>query len=259
MVRFSANLGFLWTELPLIDGIRAAKRAGFDAVECHWPYDTPTSDVKTALAETGLAMLGINTRRGDTNAGDNGVAAIPGREQEARAYIDEAFEYAEAIDCPNVHVMAGRTDKGFAAQSTYIDNLSYAAERAARQAKTVLLEPLNTRDAPGYHLSTLDEALETIAALPGPGHRDRVSIMFDCYHIQIMQGDLLRRLRETMDSIGHIQIAAVHDRGEPDGGELNYKWLLGQLEGLGWKAPVGAEYKPRTTTDEGLAWLAGFR
>lgn len=248
-MKFSANLGFLWTELTLPDAIRAAAHAGFDAVECHWPYDTPTEEVKAALTDTGLPMLGINTQRCDLN----GLSAVPGREDEARAFIDEALAYAAEIDCGAVHVMAGFTDRDDAAEAVFRENLRYACMQA--QDQTILIEPLNHHDAPGYHLSTIDHALNTIAAVEA----DNLKIMFDCYHIQIMQGDLKRRFSDCAAHVGHVQFAGVPDRGEPDAGEVDYRWLLPALSAAGWARPFGAEYKPRTTTDAGLGWLKRFR
>ena len=142
MTCFSANLGFLWNDLPLPDAIRAASMAGFDAVECHWPYDVPAEDVAAALAETGLPMLGLNTRRGDLDAGENGVAALPGRKDDARAVIDEAITYAVAIQASNIHVMAGFA-AGQAAHDSFIANLDYACTAAATHGITILIEPLN--------------------------------------------------------------------------------------------------------------------
>lgn len=251
-MRFSANLGFLWTELALPDAIRAAKAAGFHAVECHWPYAVPMAEVNAALQETGLKMLGLNTQRGNVAAGDNGVASIPGREAEARAFIDEAIAYARGINCGAVHVMAGFTDRSNAAEASFRANLSYACDVAPDL--TILIEPLNHYDAPGYHLSTLDQALETIAAVD----RSNLKAMFDCYHLQIMQGDLLRRVEHHLDQIGHIQFAAVPDRAEPDQGEIDYVWLLPAIAKLGWDTPFGAEYKPRQSTDEGLGWMRAY-
>lgn len=251
MIRFSANLGFLWTELSLPDAIRAAAAAGFSAVECHWPYTTPAAEVKTALQETGLPMLGLNTQRGDVTNGDNGVAAITGRESEARMFIEEAISYAATINCPNVHVMAGFTDRGADAQNTFCENLRYACELAKPHNITVLIEPLNHFDAPNYHLSTLDGAMQTLNSV----NSEKLKIMFDCYHLQIMHGDLLRRLEQHLSHIGHIQIAAVPDRSEPDNGEVHYHNVLTALDAMGWNGYVGAEYKPRGTTEEGLNWL----
>lgn len=255
MPQFSANLGFLFTELSLPEAIKASAAAGFAAVECHWPYSTPVEDTRRALAESGLSMLGLNTQRGNVADGDNGVSAIPGREDEARRYIDEAIDYAVAIACDNVHVMAGFSDQGEKAESTFRSNLVYASDRAAAMNVNLLIEPLNHYDAPGYHLSTLDAALRTLDAVG----RDNLKIMFDCYHLQIMQGDLTRRLRDHLPAIGHIQIAGVPDRGEPDKGELHYPNLLATLGSLGWRTPIGAEYKPRNGTLPGLRWMEAYQ
>lgn len=255
MPQFSANLGFLYTELDLPDAIRASADAGFSAVECHWPYSTPIDDVNRALQDTGLLMMGLNTLRGDVSSGDNGVAAVPGRERDARQFIDQAVDYAQAIGCANVHVMAGMSDRDAAAESTFQENLTYACHRAAKAKITILIEPLNHFDAPGYHLCTLDAAIETIRAVDAKN----IKVMFDCYHLQIMQGDLTRRLRENLSVIGHIQIASVPDRAEPDDGELNYPHILRTLDELGWDKPIGAEYRPRNGTAAGLSWMQVYR
>lgn len=254
MLRFSANLGFLWRELPLPDAIRAAKTAGFDAVECHYPYDVPAEAVRRALQETGLAMLGLNTIRGNVEAGGNGLAAVPGREAEARRAIGQAVEYAVATGTLNVHVMAGKA-QGDAARATFIDNLGHACELSAQAGITILIEPLNHRDAPGYFLQTSEQALDIIEAVGRPN----IKLMFDCYHLQIMQGDLTRRLQTCLSSIGHIQIAAVPDRGEPDHGEIDYRHILRMIETLGYDRPIGAEYRPAISTEAGLGWLAAYR
>lgn len=254
-MRYSANLGFLFTDLPLPQAIHAAKDAGFDAVECHFPYDVPVADVAQALAETGLTMLGLNTWPGDKAAGDFGLAALTGREDEARAAIKQAVDYAVATGTKAIHVMAGRTDGGEAAEATFCANLAYACDMAAPHSITILIEPINTRDVPGYHLSRTDHAVRLIGALGKPN----LKLMYDCYHMQIMQGDQATNLRELLPVIGHIQIAAVPDRGEPDQGEIDYLWLMQELGRLGYGAPVGAEYKPRAGTLAGLGWLKRFR
>ena len=250
MPRFSANLGFLWTELALPDAIRRAKAAGFEAVEAHWPYEVPAEDVAAALAETGLPLLGINTVRGDPAAGENGLAAVPGREKEARAAILEAVDYAHASGARAVHVMAGR----FGDEETFISNLRFAAEEARDLGKTVLIEPLNSRDAPDYFLSEVEHAAEIIIRTGAAN----VRIMFDAYHVQIMQGDLTRRLEALLPFVGHIQFAAVPSRAEPDEGEVCYQRFLAAVDEFGWTGFVGAEYRPRTTTDEGLGWMKAF-
>lgn len=250
-MRFSANLGFLWTDRPLPDAIRAAKAAGFDAVECHWPYDTPPVHVAAALAETGLRMLGLNTRRG--NVGESGLAALPGREAEAHTVIDEAIAYAVATDTAAVHVMAGFAS-GPTADATFHDNLQYACVQAIRHGLTVLIEPLNRYDAPGYFLSTSAQGAAIIRDL----ELANLKLMFDCYHLQIMEGDITRRLGDLLDLIGHVQIAAVPDRGPPDHGELDYRHVLIELDRLGWDIPIGVEYKDPRPTGETLHWLECF-
>lgn len=251
MIKFSANLGFLWTDRSLPDAIHAAKAAGFYAVECHWPYATPATAVAAALEETGLKMLGLNTQRGDVVAGENGIAAVTGREVDARKFIDEAIEYAKVIDCSNIHVMAGFTDKKETSQNTFTENIRYACQAAAACKKIILIEPLNNYDAPNYHLSTLDEAQDVLQVVGKPN----LKIMFDCYHMQIMGGDLLRRFTNAAADIGHIQFASVPDRHEPNIGEINYVWLLNEIAATGFDGPFGAEYKPLTTTDEGMGWI----
>ncbi len=250
MTKLSANLGFLWSELSLPDAIRAASAAGFEAVECHWPYDTDPRDVRAALSETGLEMLGLNTVRGNLDAGENGLCALVGRKDEARAAIDQAIEYASEIGTKNIHVMAGFAE-GAAAHATFVSNLRYGLEKAAPHGITLVIEPLNHYDAPGYFLKNADQAAEIIAEIGSDG----LKLMFDCYHLQIMQGDISRLLEKMMPITGHIQIAAVPSRAEPDKGELDYRNILKLIDRLGYKGFIGAEYKPRGTTGEGLGWM----
>lgn len=254
MTRFSANLGFLWNELSLPDAIRAAKAAGFDAVECHWPYDTPAIDVKNALTETGLTMLGLNTRRGDIHAGDNGLAALPDRLPQARAAIDEAIRYAKLVNADCVHVMAGYST-GTQAHTAFVENLQYACDRAGCHDIDILIEPLNAYDAPNYFLSTSDQAEAIIRQVERPN----IKLMFDCYHIQLMEGDISNRLTRLLPLIGHIQFASVPDRGTPDHGEISYRHIFDVLGKLGYTAPLGAEYKPAGRTDETLDWMQSLR
>lgn len=250
MRRFSANLGFLWADRPLPDAIRAAHAAGFDAVECHWPYDHDPAAVRDALDETGLPALGLNTLRG--RPGENGLSALPGREAEARAQIDRALDYAAAIGCGAVHVMAGAA-QGDAAAAAFRANLDYACDRAGDV--TILIEPLNHHDAPGYFMSRAEEAAAIIERLARPNLR----LMFDCYHQQVMGGDLTRRLERFLPITGHVQIAAVPDRGTPDHGELDYRHILTVLDSMGWDRPIGAEYRDPRPTDETLGWLTALR
>ena len=254
MPKFSANLGFLWSQLSLPDAIRAAKKAGFEAVECHFPYEFSTDSVKAALAETGLVMVGLNTRLGVNGPDDFGVTAMPGRQEEAQGYIDEAIAYAVEIGCLNINSVAGKTGGTEEAEAVYRENLAYASAQAAPHGITIVIEPINQRDAPGYHLRSVEAGIETIDAVGA----DNLKLMFDCYHTQIMQGDLIKRLEKTLPYIGHIQIAAVPDRGEPDQGEVNYPWLLAALDELGWNGFVGAEYLPRGAMEEGLGWMKAY-
>jgi hydroxypyruvate isomerase len=252
-MKFSANLGFLWRELDLPDAIRAAKKAGFSDVECHWPYDTPAKQVREALKETGMTMLGLNTHPGDLDDGDFGLCALPDRMDEGRAAIDQAVAYANATGTKCIHVMAGKA-KGAEAAKAFVSNLKYACERAAAFGITILIEPLNTYDVPGYFLTSTTEAQRIIDMVDEPN----IKIMFDCYHMQLMQGDLTNTLRDLLPKIGHIQIASVPDRAQPDHGELDYRYVLQLIAELGYSAPIGAEYKPTTPTDQTLGWLKNY-
>jgi hydroxypyruvate isomerase len=249
MIRLSANLGFLWAGLPLPDAIRRAKAAGFDAVEFHWPYAEDRAAVKAALEETGLPLIGLNTVRGGD--GMFGLSALPGREADARAAIDQAFDWAAALGARAVHVMAGRAEGPEAARA-FAANLRHACDRAAETDATALIEPLNPTDAPGYFLRDLAHAAEVTAQVGRP----ELKIMFDVYHQQLTGGDLIRRFAAHRDVIGHVQIAAAPSRREPDEGEVAYYRLLPALAWDGW---VGAEYRPRTTVEAGLGWMAAVR
>lgn len=253
-MKFSANLGFLWNDRPLAEAIRAAKAAGFDAVESHWPFDEPVDDVRAALAESGLAMLGLNTRRGDVAKGETGLAAVPGRESEAREAILEAIDYAKAVGARNIHVMAGKAG-GDAAHRTFVANLGFACEMAAGLGLTILIEPLNRYDAPGYFLKTTDQAVAVMKEVAA----GNLKLMFDCYHVQLMEGDLTRRLARLLPTIGHIQFASVPDRGPPDEGEVAYGHVFQVIAKLGYDAPLGAEYRPRGLVEDSLDWMRRYR
>lgn len=250
MPRFSANLGFLWGELSLPDAIVAAKQAGFDAVECHWPYETPVEDVRKALADTGLPMLGLNTIRGNTEQGDTGLCALPDRKEEARRAIEQAIDYAAQIDTPNIHVMAGSAS-GDAAHATFLENLQHATKLAAANGQTILIEPLNKYAIADYFLKTTGQASEIIRQV-GAGN---LKLMFDCFHVQMMEGDLSNKLAQLMPIIGHIQFAAAPDRGPPDDGEINYAHIFRHLDRLGYDQPLGAEYLTNGPTEPTLGWM----
>ena len=248
MPRFAANLSMMFTEHAFLDRFAAAADAGFEAVEYLFPYDYPAEDIRARLDAAGLKQALFNCPPGDWNAGERGMAAIPGREQEFRETIEKALRYAEIIRPDRLHVMAGNA-AGKGAQATYIDNLSWAADRAG--AWQLVIEPINTRDMPAYFLNRSDQAvaiIETVGAA-------NLQLQFDLYHAQIMEGDLTRRLEKLIGHIGHIQIAGVPDRHEPDDGELNLAHLMAALDRLGYRGWVGAEYRPAGRTEDGLGWF----
>lgn len=250
MTQFSANLGFLWTDRSLPDAIHAAKAAGFHAVECHWPYATPAGEVKLALKETGLPMLGLNTRRGDVAAGENGLCALPDRQEDALDAIAEAVEYAEAIGALAVHVMAGNAS-GDAAREAFLKNLHVATKIAVNREIDILVEPLNRFDAPGYFLRTIDQARQIIEAVSAPN----LKLMFDCYHVGRTEGNIIAQIDRVLPLIGHIQFASVPDRDRPDRGEVDYAKVFAAIAQRGWVKPLGAEYKPGADTDASLGWM----
>lgn len=254
MIKHSANLGFLWQEHNLIEGIRAAKNAGFDAVECHWPFAHSTQDVIDVLDETSLRMVGLNTHPGDRDKGEFGICALHDRVSEARQSIDQALEYAAAVKCSNVHLMSGKISESMdhdRAIQTYQSNLIYASMKAEPLGITLLIEPINNIDVPDYFIKDIDSALGFVQDMG----LSNLKIMFDCYHIKKAHGQVQNYLEEYIDLIGHIQIASFPNRHEPDEGDINYAALFSSLETLNYTGYVGAEYNPRTSTDEGLAWM----
>lgn len=253
-LRFSANLGFLWTELALPDAVHAAAAAGFDAVELHWPYTVDATLLADALEKAGVPALGLNTARGDVGNGDFGLSALPGRSDEARAAIDDAIAYAVRIGAKAVHVMAGKTDAA-EAEETFVENLRYAADRAMPHGITILLEPLNLHDVPGYFLTGNAHAATIIEA----SRRDNVRIMFDCYHVGRRGEQLMAEFVRHRGLVGHVQFAGLPDRGEPDRGEVDYRLLLPALVEQGFAGIFGAEYKPRGSTEAGLGWLKAWK
>lgn len=252
MPRFSANLGFLWPDRDLLARIDAAAAAGFKAIELHWPYATEAVAVGERCRRHGLELLGVNTPLGERQ-GDFGLAAIPGREAEFRAGFDTALRYAEDAGASAIHLMAGithGTDRQ-ECEDAFRRNLDYAARATGRM---LLLEPINQRDKPGYFYSTLADATR-LAADVGAQH---VRIMFDVYHIAISEGDITKKLEKYLPAIGHIQIAAVPSRAEPDEGEIDYAHVLSTIDRLGYAGWIGCEYLPRAGTDAGLGWIRRY-
>ncbi|MEJ0084966.1 MAG: TIM barrel protein [Pseudomonadota bacterium] len=254
MQKFSANLGFLWPDRPVSDRVVAAAAAGFRAVEFHWPYDVPAASLRRTCREVGVEALALNTPPGDMQAGEYGLGALPGREADFFAGFDRACDYAREIGARFVHVMAGvpREADGERARATLADNLRLAAERA--HDLVLLLEPLNARDRPGYFFSTAEKVAATIDQVGAANLR----MMFDVYHVAIAQGDVLTRLERYLPTIGHVQIAAVPSRAEPDQGEIAYGAIFSALDRLGYRGWIGCEYRPQESTDEGLRWLETF-
>lgn len=249
-MKVSANLGFLWTDLSLPDAIRAAGRAGFDAVECHHPYAVDPVVINIALHEAGLLLLVLNTDKAD----GMGLSAVPGREVEAQKTIDQAIDYAIKVGAKMVHIMAGFSE-GPAARSVFIENLRYGLDRIQGTDLTLLIEPLNAGDVPGYFLNNTSQAADIISEI-GSAH---LRLMFDCYHVQITEAVVIKPLSDLLPIIGHVQIAAVPDRGEPDHGDVDYGDVVRHLASIGYKGDIGAEYRPCTTTDAGLGWLPAIR
>jgi hydroxypyruvate isomerase len=257
MPRYSANISIMFQELPFLARFGAARAAGFEAVECWFPYDHPGPVVKDHLDEHGLALVGINTAPGDVSKGEWGVTALPGHEAQFERQFDEALGYATTLGASGIHVMAAMTGSldAAACERVYIANLERAARKAEGTGVNLLIEPLNARDRPGYFLSRSDHAIDIIGRIGAPN----LKLMFDVYHVQVMEGDIFRRLRAHLPHVGHIQIAAVPTRHEPDEGELDYRAILAEIDALGWQGWVGCEYKPRGGTVEGLGWRDAMR
>jgi hydroxypyruvate isomerase len=257
MPQIAANLSFLFTDLPFLDRFQAAADQGFRAVEFLFPYGFPASAIRARANAAGVSVILFNVAPGDWDAGDRGLSSLAGRGVESDAAVRQALDYAEEIDCRTLHLLAGvyqPTEKREVAINRYVGNLRVAADLAADRHRTITIEPLNTRDVPGYLLQTSDEAAAIIARVDRPN----VGLQFDCYHVQIMEGDLSVRLAALMPIIRHVQIAGVPDRGEPDAGELNPHHLFLLLDKLGYQGWIGCEYHPRVTTETGLAWASRY-
>ena len=261
MPRFAANLTMMYTEHAFTDRFAAAAQDGFKGVEFLFPYDFPAAVLRQQLADNGLQQALFNAPPGDWAAGERGIASLPGREDEFKRSIDSALDYARVLGNTKLHVMAGliRPEQDRARhRALYLDNLAYAARVAATQGVTVVIEPINTRDIPGFFLNRQDDA-QAICAEVGA---DNLQVQFDLYHCQIMEGDLAVKLRRDMlrphGGIGHIQIAGVPERHEPDLGEINYPYLFELIDSLGYQGWIGCEYRPRAGTSAGLGWLKSW-
>jgi hydroxypyruvate isomerase len=252
MPRFAANLTMMFNEAQFLDRFGAARRAGFRAVECQYPYAHEPAEIGARLDQHGLSMALFNTPPGDREAGERGMAAVPGMEARFAEHLERALDYAERLRPGHIHIMAGIA-RGPSARATFIANLRRACARAPEQG--FVIEPINDRDLPGYHLSTTDDArsiIEDVGAL-------NLRLQLDLYHCQIMEGDLTRRIEALAPLIGHVQIAGVPERREPDRGEFDFHHLMRTLDRVGFAGWVGCEYHPAGATEAGLGWFALYR
>ncbi|WP_111413645.1 2-oxo-tetronate isomerase [Billgrantia lactosivorans] len=260
MIRLAANLTLLFTEHTFLDRFAAAAEAGFRGVEYLFPYGHDPAVLAAALREAGVEQVLFNLPPGDWETGERGLASLPGREAEFRDGVIEALRYAEALDCPRVHAMAGLLPVGADAETrahhraTYLANLRFAAAEAAKVGRQVLIEPINTRDMPGFFLPHQAQAMAVLEEVGASNLR----LQFDLYHCQVMEGDLIRHLERQFTAIAHVQIAGVPDRHEPDVGEVHYPALFARLEQLGYAGWIGCEYRPAAGTRDGLGWGRDF-
>lgn len=266
-LRFAANLSWLYTDLPFLDRFAAAARDGFAGVECLFPHEHPLADVQARLRDAGLDLVLFNAEPGDWAAGERGLASLDGRDADFRSCILSALDRACALGRPLVHVMAGLctappgSAERQAAWARFEQRLAWAATQAQAHGVTLTIEPINPRDMPGYLLTRQDEAHAIVKRI-GSAH---LRVQMDLYHCQIVEGDVTQRLRHWLPTaqVGHLQIAGVPDRNEPDRGELHHPWLFEELQRLGWSGWIGCEYRPRAAplpdapgaaTSQGLGW-----
>ncbi|HEV2560468.1 MAG TPA: TIM barrel protein [Microvirga sp.] len=251
-MQVTANLGFLFTEHPFLERFAAARAAGFRCVECHSPYDHALEEIRSRLDETGLILTGLNTPTGDRAKGEFGLAGLPGRESEFRRGFEQALAYAAALGCRSIHVLAGvaAPDERAAARRTYVANLRWAAKAARGTGLMLLLEPISTQ--PGYLVTRSDEVAEILKEIADPA----VQMLFDIFHVHVLEGDVLGRIQRHGGLIGHVQIAGLPHRNEPDRSVLPLGSLSDALRGIGYTGLIGLEYQPLRRTDEGLAWLS---
>ncbi len=256
MPKFAANLSMLFTELPFMDRFAAARAAGFEAVEYLFPYDYSPGELVAALKNNGLQQVLHNLPAGDWAAGERGIACHAGRTAEFREGVNRAIDYATALGCPQVNCLAGKLPEGASsaqAHATLVANLRFAASALKAAGIRLLIEPINTFDIPGFFLSRTDQALAILDEVASPN----LFIQYDIYHAQRMEGELASTLGKHMARIAHIQLADNPGRNEPGTGEINYGWLFKHIAAAGYTGWIGCEYKPKTTTTEGLGWLAG--
>jgi hydroxypyruvate isomerase len=257
MPRFAANLSMMYTEVPFLERFGACAADGFRAVEFLFPYEHPAQVIRDELDRHGLQQVLFNAPPGSFEAGERGIAGLPGRRDEFQQGIAQAIEYAKVLGCPRVHVMAGllKRESEFTAQrELYVDNLGWAARKLGDAGLTMLIEPINTRDIPGYLLNTQADAHAIVERIGA----SNLKVQMDLYHCQIVEGDVAMKIRKHLSGVGHIQIAGVPQRHEPDIGELNYPYLFELLDELGYDGWIGCEYRPKGRTSDGLGWLRPY-
>ncbi len=254
--RLAANLSMMFNETPFLDRFAAAAKAGFKGVEFLFPYDFPAADIRARLADHGLTQVLFNLPPGDWNAGERGIASLPGRQTEFLDGVKKALDYATTLDCKLVHAMAGIPHgvHPVTAAAIYAHNLSHGAELAHQAGVKIVIEPINHRDMPGFHLNTMAQGAAVVDAIG----RDRLGLQFDVYHCQVTEGDISKRMAAHFDVIAHMQIADVPARNEPGTGEIGWRAVFAQMTALGYAGWVGCEYRPAGDTVEGLAWRAGL-
>jgi len=258
MPRFSANLSYLFTEVPFVERFAAAASAGFEAVEFHFPYEYAIDELAERIAAAGVEVVLFNLPPGNWAASERGIACHPGRESEFRDGLGRAIDFARALGCKRVNALAGIAPPGASEdrlRRTFIDNLAFAARALEREGIALVIEPINTRSMPGFYLNRSQQALEIIREVNETSGETNVKIQYDLFHMQIMEGDLAHTLETLLPHIGHVQFADAPGRHEPGTGEINFPFLFGHLDRIGYDGWVGAEYAPLTSTRESLAWL----
>ncbi len=255
MPKFAANLTMLFNELPFLNRFAAAKAAGFSGVEYLFPYDFEKAVLREQLLQHGLTQVLHNLPAGNWGAGERGIAIFPDRVDEFRDGVLRAIDYAKALDCRQVNCLAGVAPAGadvFELNEVLLKNLRFAADALAREDIRLLIEPINTLDISGFFLSRTEQAVQILSDV----RSDNLFIQYDIYHMQVMEGDIARTLQKHLARIAHVQLADNPGRNEPGTGEINYSFLFRHLDEIGYRGWVGCEYKPKTTTVEGLGWYA---
>lgn len=257
MPNFAANLSMMYTEVEFRDRFSAAAKDGFKGVEFLFPYEWPAADVAEWREAAGVTQALFNAPPGSWENNERGLAALPGREAEFQEAIGIALDYAAALDCPRIHAMAGLRPNGVTEDvlyDTYQKNLAYAATEAAKHDRNIIIEPINTRNVPGYFLNRQADARRIVDEVNLPN----LLVQMDLYHVQIVEGDVAMKIREFIDKVDHFQIAGVPERHEPNIGEVNYPYLFDLIDELGFEGWIGCEYNPRGNTSAGLDWAQKY-